>query len=129
MEGVPNNDEIINTPAPEKEVSFEEESALARALFDAVNESNEFMAHQGGIDMFYDVGQHVGDARAQFDALEKTRNLARKAFDEKVLDKVGFVEKLRATGEIAIADRISEMFSVRQNKNEGRGMFSRWFKK
>lgn len=130
MEGVPNNDEIINVSVPEKEVTFEEEASLARALFDAVNECNEFIEHHGGVDTFYEVGQHIGDERTQFDALENSRNVARKAFDEKVLDKAGFIQKMRVSGETAIADRISEMFRGPKNIETPKGsIFSKLFKK
>lgn len=97
----------------EQELSLEQQVLLAQTLSEAVDARNNFTAGFGGFDDFADVHQHVGDNRAQYDALDKAASDARKELDEKVSDKKALVEHLRSIGENELAAKIGRMFQVK----------------
>lgn len=99
-------------PKKEQGLSFEEQTNLAKAVYDAADARNEFTERLGGFDDFAAVHQHVDNNRAKYDALAKTFEDARKKFDETVTDKKALVEYLQGIGEKNLADRIKRMFSV-----------------
>lgn len=114
-------------PNIEQPLSFEEELALARALTDAVDRRNQFIAGYGGFDNFAESWGNLTEPRAEYDKYEDAYNQARKEFDEKVLDKAGFVKKAREIGNGRIVDDISMMFGVAQERRSKEKFFSRIF--
>ena len=127
MEGIPTGDQVPNNS--EKELSFEEKTSLAKALFEAVNARNNFTEMHGGFDDFAAVHQHVGDNRKIYDEMESAVTNARKEFDEKVSDKKQFLEDLRNSGEVETADMMALMFSISKKGDKPKGIFSGLFKK
>lgn len=127
MEGVPN--EMPNNDQ-EKELSFEQQTSLARVLFSAVHDRNDFIERFGGFDTFAEAWQHVGDNRKVFDEMELAVENARKEFDQKISDKKQFANNLRNSGEVEMADLISMMFGsyTKEPATKG-GILSRVFRK
>jgi len=123
MEGPP-IEETTPDNLQERELSFEEQVALATTLFQAVDDRNVFIQRQGGFDTFAEVGQHVNDMRSVYDKMEEKVSVARQEFDEKVVDKNAFVSQLRSVGNDALAGVIASMFGVSRGN-----IFSRFFKK
>ena len=74
-----------------KELSFEEQLALAGILLKAVDKMNMFIEGHGGFDTFAEVWQHVGDNRKIYDELEEAVTQSRQEFDEKIANKKAFV--------------------------------------
>jgi len=111
----------------ERELSFDQQLALATALSDAVDKRNVFIQAQGGFDTFAEAGQHVDGMRDEYDKMEDAVSRARKEFDEKIPDKGKFIEQLRNTGNDALADMISVVFNF--FKDSRSSVFSRIFKK
>lgn len=95
------------------EVSFEDAFLLAKALLDAVKARNKYTDGFGGFDDFADVHQHVGNRREVYDGLVSAYNDARKAFDDQVKNKLGFVKKLEEHGDTELAKSIRAMFNLR----------------
>jgi hypothetical protein len=121
-----NKQESGNVPEnkQEQELSFNEQLSLAQTLANAVNNRNDFIKNQGGFDTFAEAGQHVMGGRASYDGLEQKVTDARKQFDEQVLDKKGFVTKLRSVNESDLADMMSSMFNISKGN-----IFTRLFRK
>lgn len=101
---------------------------MARALTDATDRRNRFIEGYGGFDNFAESWGNLPKQRAEYDRYEDVYNQARKAFDEQVLDKTGFVKKAREMGNDRIADDISMMFGIAQKKSQKGKFFSRIFK-
>ena len=118
---------VENMSTGERGLSFDQQVALAEALFKAVDDRNVFIQRQGGFDTFAEVGQHVEGMGATHDELEQVALNARREFDEKVFDKKEFVRKLRDVGNDALADTVARMFGVSKEAKES--IFSRIFKK
>ena len=118
-------------PNQERELSFEEQFALATALVQAVDRRNRFTEGFGGFDTFAEAWQHVGDNRKVYDELESAVTRTRRELDEKIADKKVFVDQLRNTGHEDFASRISSMFnaSSKTRKIAKGGFFSRFRKK
>lgn len=93
-------------------MSFEDQLALATALFEAVDARNEFTDSFGGFDSFAEMGQHVGDNRKIHDELQNKFADLRKEFDTKIPNKSVLVEQLKAAGKNKVAERIEKMFSL-----------------
>lgn len=106
-----NIQEAGNVPenTQEQELSFNEQTQLAQKLFNAVNERNDYIKRQGGFDTFA-VTSNFGNGREIYSGMEKAVSVARKEFDEKVIDKKEFFKKLRSVNETDLADTISSMF-------------------
>lgn len=90
-------------------MSFEDQLALATALFEAVDARNEFT---DSFDSFAEVGQHIGDNRKIHDELQNKFADLRKEFDTKIPNKSVLVEQLKAAGKNKVAERIEKMFSL-----------------
>lgn len=102
------------TPENQQEqgLSFDQQLELAEVLFSAVDERNDFIKRQGGFDTFAEVGQYVEGMRDVYDKMEEDVIRVRREFDEKVLDKKEFVNKLRKMSKDDLADTIASMFGI-----------------
>lgn len=90
---------------PKREVPFEEQIQLAKDFIEVVDN------HSGlDFDTFAEVGQHVEGAREEYDRMSALISERRKKFNESVLDKKAFAEKLRASGEVELAEEIERLF-------------------
>ncbi len=93
--------------------SLEEQLSLARKLYEAVQERNQFSTRYPGSDDLTVFLNASPENRQSYEEMERRANELRKEFDESVSDKRSIVEQLRSGGEDEIADMIALMFGVK----------------
>ncbi|GEM_PF-6745357 len=107
-----NTNEVPEGDSLEKELSFEDQVALANTLLEVVNERNGFIDRQGGFDDFAQVGQYMDGMRESYDEAERMVMQAREEFDRRVPDKETFITKLKSIGgQERLVSLISTMFT------------------
>lgn len=115
----------VSESGQESEISFNEQMTLAKDLLVVISEMDRFIVNHGGdFDTFAESFQHVGNLRGEHDQLQSKVSKLKKEFDEKIVDKKQFVNKLRSVNEEELADFVAKLFRVRKDN-----IFSKIFKK
>src|SRR3989344_2123835 len=94
----------------EREISFEEQIALAEALHTATKERNDFVIRQGG-----------------FDTLAEADARAKKELKERITNKEEFVRKLKDAGHTEAARTVALRFEVASPEDMPKGSAIRRF--
>ena len=101
-----------NIPSNEEKNPFEHQLSIAEELFRNVNDRNTMVSNNGGFDTFSVVMNGFPSLREDHEMYSREVTRLRKEFDEQVVDKQAFIQKLEELGKIELAQRIKSMFQL-----------------
>ncbi|OHA44958.1 MAG: hypothetical protein A3G59_00855 [Candidatus Taylorbacteria bacterium RIFCSPLOWO2_12_FULL_47_20] len=126
MEQMPTGGEAPDNQQ-EREMSFEDQVALALELHRTTMERNDFIMRQGGFDTFAEAGQYAPGMREAYDQLAEADARAEKELNEKIKDKQELVGKLKDAGHTEAARTVALRFEIASPEDMPKGSAIRRF--